>query len=70
MRAHNPYNALANDRLTHHAYRGYLIRWSIFTLDKPDNRVWVEKDNAFICWGKSVDEAKAAIDGITEWDSA
>lgn len=47
-----------------HAYRGYLIRWSIFTIDKPSNRVWVEKDNAFICWADSVDEAKIKIDEV------
>lgn len=45
-------------------YRDYLIRWSIFTIDKPDSRVWVEKDGAFICWANSVDEAKKKIDEV------
>lgn len=45
-------------------YRGYLIRWSLFTIDKPDNRVWVEKDHAFICWANDVDSAKAKIDEV------
>ena len=57
-------SVLRNDPVTHHAYRGYLIRWSVFTLDKPSNRVWVEKDNAFICWADSVDDAKGKIDEI------
>ena len=48
---------------TSHAHRGYLIRWSIFTLDKADGqRVWVEKDGQLICWANSVEQAKAAID--------
>ena len=55
-------SVLANDPVTHHAYRGYLIRWSIFTLDKPSNRLWIEKANAFIGWANSVDEAKGLID--------
>jgi hypothetical protein len=50
--------------VTHHVYRTYLIRWSEFTVIKPDNRVWVEKDNAFICWADSVDAAKAKIDEL------
>ena len=50
--------------VTHHVYRGYLIRWSVFTLDKPSNRIWVEKDNAFICWADSVDAAKLSIDEL------
>ena len=33
-------------------------------LDKPDNRMWVEKDNHFICWANSIDEAKAKIDEV------
>jgi hypothetical protein len=52
------------DTLTHHPYRGYLIRWSIFTLDKPSNRLWIERDNAFICWADTVEDAKAKIDLI------
>ncbi len=55
-------SVLANDPCTSHAYRGYLIRWSIFTLDKPSNRMWVEKNNSFICWADSVDYAKSQID--------
>jgi hypothetical protein len=50
--------------MEHHAYREYLIRWSVFTVDKPDNKVWVEKDRAFICWANGVDEAKAKIDEL------
>lgn len=50
--------------LEYHAYRGYLICWSIFTIDKPDNNVWVEKDRAFICWANSVDDAKRKIDEL------
>ena len=57
----------------HHVYRGYMIRWSMFTIDKPDNKVWVEKHDegkmgightAFICWANSVDDAKQKIDEI------
>ena len=54
-------SVLDNRPVTHHAYRGYLIRWSEFTVIKPSNRVWVEKDNAFICWADSADEAKRKI---------
>lgn len=48
----------------HHIYRGYIIRWSVFTLDKPDNRLWVEKGNAFICWANSVEDAQKKIDEV------
>lgn len=48
----------------HHVYRGYLIRWSVFTLDKPDNKLWIEKDGHFICWANSVDDAKQMIDEV------
>lgn len=48
----------------HHVYHSYLIRWSEFTVIKPDNTVWVEKDNHFICWANSVDEAKRKIDEV------
>ena len=44
------------------AYRGYLIRWTIFTLYKPEGRMWVEKDGQLICWANIVDEAKKMID--------
>lgn len=47
-----------------HAYRGYLIRWTIFTLDKPDNRMWIEKDGHLICWANDVDDAKRKIDEV------
>lgn len=57
-------SVLVNDPLTHHVYRTYLIRWSVFTLDKPSNRLWIEKDNAFIGWADSVDAAKAIIDQL------
>jgi len=58
-------DTLSGRRTTdHHTYRGYLIRWSIFTLDKPDSRVWVEKDTAFICWANNVDDAKLKIDEV------
>ncbi len=57
-------NVLKNDQTNYHRYRGYLIRWSIFTVDKPDNRVWVERDNQFICWANSTDDAKAKIDEV------
>lgn len=50
--------------VTHYAYRGYLIRWSIFTLDKPDNRVWVERGGHLICWANDVDQAKERIDAL------
>ncbi len=49
---------------THYAYRRYLIRWSIFTLDKPDNKFWVEKDDAFICWANTIEDAKQKIDDV------
>jgi hypothetical protein len=60
----NRYSVLRNDPVQHHIYRGYLIRWSPFTVIKPDNCVWVEKDNAFICWANNVDEAKTKIDQV------
>ena len=47
-----------------HAHRGYLIRWSIFTLDKPDSRVWVQKDGRLICWANTVEQAKERIDAL------
>ena len=47
-----------------HVYRDYLIRWSIFTLDKPDNRVWVQKDGHLICWANDVEQAKAQVDAL------
>lgn len=50
--------------ITHHVYRTYLIRWSEFTVIKPSNTVWVEKDNAFICWANFIDEAKQKIDEL------
>lgn len=59
-------SVLSREPLTHHVYKTYLIRWSIFTLDKPSNKLWVEKDNAFICWAQSIDEAKATIDMLTD----
>jgi hypothetical protein len=46
-------------------YRGYTIRWSLFTLEKPDSRFWVEKDGFHICWANTVDEAKQKIDEVT-----
>ena len=49
---------------THHRYRDYLIRWSQFTITKPDARVWVEKDHQFICWAQDVDTAKRKIDEV------
>lgn len=52
--------------LTHHIYRGYLIRWSEFTVLKPDSCVWVEKDGHFICWADSADQAKAKIDEVVK----
>ena len=57
-------SVLRNDPLQHQVYRGYLIRWSPFTVIKPDNKVWVEKDNAFICWANDADEAKRKIDEV------
>jgi hypothetical protein len=57
-------SVLANDPVTHHAHRGYLIRWSIFTLDKPSNRLWIEKNNSFIAWADTVDQAKIFIDMV------
>jgi hypothetical protein len=55
-------SVLRNDPITHSAYRGYLIRWSVFSLDKPDNKFWVERDNHFICWANSLEHAKQQID--------
>ncbi len=55
---------MSTPAITYHSYRGYLIRWSIFTLDKPSNRIWVERDNQFICWADSVDDAKRKIDEV------
>lgn len=51
--------------LTHHPYRGYLIRWSVITLSKDADRVWVERDGHLICWANTVEQAKAAIDELT-----
>lgn len=48
------------------AYRGYLIRWSAFTIVTEDARYWVEKDNAFIGWATSEDDAKAIINILVE----
>ena len=57
---------VASQTVGHQAYRGYLIHWSIFTLDKPDNRVWVERDGFHICWANTVDQAKAEIDELLD----
>lgn len=62
-------SVLRNEPVTHHAYKRYLIRWSIFTLDKPSNRIWIEKDSAFIGWAQTIDEAKATIDLLTDGQS-
>ena len=48
------------------AYRGYLICWSIFPLDKPNCRVWVEKDGQIICWADTLEQAKERIDEVAE----
>ena len=63
-RTSSRHSVLANDPITHHAYHGYLIRWNIFTLDKPSNRLWIEKDNQFIAWANSVEDAKTKIDEV------
>jgi len=46
------------------AYRGYLVRWSVFTLAKDSGRVWVEKDGAHICWANTVEQAKLEVDNL------
>ena len=46
------------------AYRGYLVRWSVFTLAKDSGRVWVEKDGHLICWANTVEQAKGEVDNL------
>ena len=57
-------HTIGGSPIEHHGYRGYLIRWSAFTMHKPDNTVWIEKDGHFICWANNADEAKQKIDEL------
>lgn len=46
------------------SYRGYFIRWSVFTPSKDADRIWVERDGHLICWANTVDQAKEQIDTL------
>lgn len=43
-------------------YRGFAICWTLFTLYKPNNCVWFEKDGQHAGWANTVEQAKEAID--------
>ena len=52
-------------RTTCEAYKGYLVRWSEFTIVRDGASHWVEKDSHFICWADSIADAKQKIDEVT-----
>jgi hypothetical protein len=47
------------------AYRSYLIRFSALTHDNGVNRIWIEKDGAFIGWATSDADARNIINMLT-----